>query len=634
VRANRLNRNSIIAMTLAALLLFAYSNHFRNPFEFDDAHTIVNNTAIRDLRNIPRFFVDASTTSTLPQNSDYRPGLTTLNAIDYALAGKLDPVFFHGSIFASYLILGALLYLLYRKISQNSSDRPWIGLLALLGTGWFLLLTANAETINYIIQRGDSFSTLLVVLSFVIYLYSPAGRKFHFYLIPMVLGCLVKLPAIMFAPLLYVYVLLFEPDPGLTRQVRESRWPRGWKALTNAAPAIFAVVLVLLLNKAMTPAHWTQFGTPRSDYLISQPFVMVHYFDNFLLPLQLSVDTDWTRLSTPIDDRFFAGMAFIVLMLGAAAVAARRRESKPIAFGILWFFIALVPTSSVVPLDEVLNDHRPFFAYIGLVLAFAWGAGLLVMKYEAYLTRARFARVGLYSLVALLLLGNAFGTYQRNRVWSSSESLWRDATIKSPGNARAWMNFGLTQLEKNNLPVALDNFNRALALAPSYSYIHTNLGVTYAAMDRSEDAERYFKSGVQLAPNSAEGYYFYARWLRDQARISDARATVKRGLAVAPRHMPSLELDKELQSDGLYSTLIARSLAQYNAGNFEKSLQAAQGAVEVQPDSPIGYNNICAANNQMKRWDAAIAACQRALALRPDFVLAQNNLQVARQGGR
>jgi len=37
-----------------------YANHFHNSFHFDDAHTIETNAAIRDLRNIPQFFRDAT----------------------------------------------------------------------------------------------------------------------------------------------------------------------------------------------------------------------------------------------------------------------------------------------------------------------------------------------------------------------------------------------------------------------------------------------------------------------------------------------------------------------------------------------------------------------------------------------
>src|SRR5438270_946507 len=90
------------ALLLAALVV-AYANHFHNSFHFDDAHTIVTNAAIRSLRNIPRFFVDATTFSSLPSNQSYRPLVSTLFAIDYSLgAGPartgLQPFWFHLSI--------------------------------------------------------------------------------------------------------------------------------------------------------------------------------------------------------------------------------------------------------------------------------------------------------------------------------------------------------------------------------------------------------------------------------------------------------------------------------------------------------------------------------------------------------
>ena len=333
-----MKRNTIVAMLAVALLgivLLAYSNHFHNPFAFDDSHTIETNAAIRDLRNVPRFFVDATTGST-QRSSDYRPVLTTLNAIDYALAGGLNPFHFHRSIFISYLILGLLLYLFYLRIGQLAADRPWLKLLALGATGWFMLHTANAETINYIIQRGDSFSTLMVVLGLVIYMYKPAWRHYGLYLIPLVIGFLTKTPALMFVPLLFVYSLLFERDPGLTARVRESRWPKVAKSLTDALPAFLVAAGLVLLSSEMSPAYRFLISRPGFRYLITQPFVFVHYFDNFLLPLQFSIDTDWQLLDTPIDDRFFAGMAFIVLMLGSRVTrrgAERAGRSRSVSSG-------------------------------------------------------------------------------------------------------------------------------------------------------------------------------------------------------------------------------------------------------------------------------------------------------------
>jgi protein O-mannosyl-transferase len=58
---------------LVLLLVTAYADHFQNSFHFDDAHTIKTNAAIRELRNIPQFFRDATTSSSLPSNQSYRP---------------------------------------------------------------------------------------------------------------------------------------------------------------------------------------------------------------------------------------------------------------------------------------------------------------------------------------------------------------------------------------------------------------------------------------------------------------------------------------------------------------------------------------------------------------------------------
>src|ERR1044071_10345964 len=101
---------SVAAVLVALVLVAAYANHFHNSFHFDDAHTVVNNAAIRELRNVPRFFLDATTFSSLPSNQSYRPLVSTLLAIDYA-AGDLKPFWFHLSIFALFLVLVLLLTL-------------------------------------------------------------------------------------------------------------------------------------------------------------------------------------------------------------------------------------------------------------------------------------------------------------------------------------------------------------------------------------------------------------------------------------------------------------------------------------------------------------------------------------------
>ena len=144
------------------------------------------------------------------------------------------------------------------------------------------------------------------------------------------------------------------------------------------------------------------------------------------------------------DTRVFAGLLVIAVLVVIAWRASAAERTRPVAFGLFWFAVALTPASSVVPLSEVANEHRIFFPYLGLALAVVWGALVWAERW----VRA-WPRVGTVtaSVVALgVLTGHAVGTYQRNTVWASGESLWADVVEKSPNNGRAWMNYGLSQM--------------------------------------------------------------------------------------------------------------------------------------------------------------------------------------------
>src|SRR5262249_44677007 len=141
------------------ILLATYSNHFQNSFHFDDAHTIVNNAAIRELKNIPLFFRDARSFSSLPSNQSYRPIVSTLLAIDCWLGGSparsggLNPFWFHVSIFALFAVLILLLaFIIYRLI-----DNAWI---AFATAALYGLHPANADTVNYVIASAEIISTV------------------------------------------------------------------------------------------------------------------------------------------------------------------------------------------------------------------------------------------------------------------------------------------------------------------------------------------------------------------------------------------------------------------------------------------------------------------------------------------
>ena len=632
-----------IAVLLLVALTFVYWNHFDNNFHFDDNHTIVNNHYVTDITKLPLFFKDAKTASSLPTNQAYRPMITSLNAIDYWLAGELDPRVFHWHIYLEFLLLLSLLYMLMTRVfaAANGDPHPYV---ALFASAFFAFHTATAETINYIIARSDGFSTLMVLAAMLLYL-NNRGWKKQLGLIPFIIGCLAKPTTLMLAPVLLVYELLLE-HPSLTvRAERPDLVAKLLGSLKGTASYFLVGAGMYLFTRSMFSDTWTPSNGSVLHYLNTQPFIIWVYLKTFVLPIGLSADTDLGLIKDYLSPKVLWGLLVIVMMLLLAWFTARKRSTLPIAFGILWFFITLIPSSSIIPLAEVMNHHRTFFPYIGLVMAASWSACLLFQKI-AGTKPSLLKKSATVTLAGALLAAHAYGTYQRNEVWDSDRSLWRDVTIKSPLNGRGLMNYGLAEMRRGDSQAALDYFERALSTNYGrHPYLYTNLGIATDSLGDKSRAEGYLKQAVRVGPGFPETHYRYAKWLLQNERPTDAIQHIEKALDLSPAHQPAgLLMQKIKQSaQDILSAAEAHatasntpeayldlSLEYYKTGQYKLCIEASRNALSLRPDYAEAYNNICSARNKMKQYKQAIGACENALAIRPDYPLALGNLNWAK----
>src|SRR6185369_1276736 len=184
----------LLCAGLILAVLAAYSNHFQNEFQFDDYPTIVTNPNIATLGNIPRFFVNTTLFTGVAETSVYRPVTSATIAIDYWLANGLHPFVFHLSTFLWFAVQLVLMVLLFRRIFDRADPHPSNLWTAVFAAACYGLHPANAETVNYIIQRADVFNALGVVASLFLFAAYPERRKQGWYLLPAVAACLAKAP--------------------------------------------------------------------------------------------------------------------------------------------------------------------------------------------------------------------------------------------------------------------------------------------------------------------------------------------------------------------------------------------------------------------------------------------------------
>ncbi len=663
----------LLALGILAILIAAYANHFGNGFHFDDMHTIVENPYIRNLKNIPQFFTDAKMFSSDPDHYGLRPIVTTSLAIDYWLAGGLAPFYFHLSTFIWHVLLGVVLYFVYKKLVHSSIQHRWTNYIALFAVAWFVLHTANGETINYVISRSDVLSTFFIVASFAIYILYPEKRKWYLYIIPAVIGVFAKETVLVLVILLFFYIILFEQKLALAELFKAKNFKQVLHTIGLLLPLLIVVIAVQAYTLSKVHAI-PGISNPAGYYWLTQCYVWLHYFTSFFLPISLSADTDWTVILNAFDPRILIGVVFVIALLITIFKTSKKVETRPISFGLIWFAAALLPTS-LAPFAEVTNDHRMYFAFVGLSLSVVTAISLFLIKKEKQILANKGTQVIICTLTLMILSLNAYGVHQRNKVWKDDSTFWYDVTITSPKNGRGWMNYGLTQMEKGNFEIALSYYEKAQPFLMTYNLLYVNMGIAQGALGLNEEADANFKKAIFFAPQTFYSYVYYADYLLRNSRFEAAKENGEKALALNPYSTMALgtmmavyhhlgqwsALEKAANqqlvllpgdTEALKFLAAARekrpaepiqnsadakrkmkaedylglSLALYNLGQYEKCIDVCMSAIRLKPDYADAYSNMAAAYNQLQLWPQGIEASKKALAIDPNHQFAKGNL--------
>jgi tetratricopeptide (TPR) repeat protein len=271
----------------------------------------------------------------------------------------------------------------------------------------------------------------------------------------------------------------------------------------------------------------------RLDYLFTQFRVIVTYLRLLILPVNQNLDYDY-----PVYSAFFTPPVFLSFLLLAALFAlavylfrrtgygrlnqvegeadsGRKRPTQPqpalfstcisclrlIAFGILWFFLTLAVESSLIPIDDVIMEHRLYLPGFGAATAFATAFFLMAGRSA----RPAGGRL-LVPVAVLLVLGLGLATWQRNQVWGNAVRLWQDVVAKSPNKGRAQNNLGVALTDAGRLSEAIEVLSGAMALKPSSLNVYNNLGKAYIMNDQSEAALPLLKKAIGLDRQCADSY--------------------------------------------------------------------------------------------------------------------------------
>jgi len=597
--------------------LFCYANSLHVPFVFDDDSSITENSQIHNLAEFCG-----------PAGYGYTPrrfiGYLTF-AVNYHFHG-LDVAGYHLVNLAIHLGCALLVFILARMTFQtpwlrNSSLGPRAGWLALFAALLFVAHPVQTQAVTYIVQRLASLATGFYLLALVAYGRARLsqerwGRDFS---LPIVLwyglallaaGLAMKTKEIAFTLPLAAAVYEFSFFRG--------RVGKRWLFLAPLLATLLIVPLSMLGSGQSVGALLSDVNEVvretetigRGAYLLTQFSVIATYLRLLILPVGQNLDYDYPVFHSLFVPRVMASLLLIFALLGLAAwlygFRPRGRainpapEARLIGFGIVWFFLALAVESSLVPIRDVIFEHRLYLPSVGVFLAIATAAGMLWRRHPG-----RSVPVAAMGVVLAL----ALATWQRNLVWGSLESIWGDVTAKSPAKARGFKGLGRALDLTGKSAAAVVAYQQALRLDPTMYKARLDLGVSYLEQGRYDAALAEITRAVQQAPGDARAHYNLGLVFDRLGRLDRALEEYHRALALKPDYKEPL-----FNLGPVYGRLGRVDQA---IDYLTQALRLAEKYGYDQRES-IHYNLGVAYD--LKGWSAkAGVEYKRALALRPDY---------------
>ena len=548
---------SLIVLTCMGLLAFLAT--FHSPFHYDDAHAIVENPYIQKL--------DGFQKSVGIENIFNRSVLLLTFAANREI-GQLNVFGYHLTNILIHILTGIVWYFLVSELLLLDQNRKRLKRLPLICASIHLLSPLTVETVTYISSRSSGLATFFYLSTFYIFCRLVRPRKKHLssneklifiigILVVFFLGIGAKEIVITFPLIAIIYIWLITP--------RETR-----HLLITKIIGAFLLLLFFYCYRYLERGSIFRFEIdPVSGksinfwYFISQIKVAVNYYLlKLFLPFNLNFEPDIRLLTTLMDGQFIFSIGIFVI----GAVFVCRHKSPLFQFSILWLVITLLPSSSIIPLKQIANEHRTYLPGLGFSLALGW-VFLNIQHAQVFKVSFLFIFLSLYFLL----------TVNRSLDYRTEVSLWKDTVEKSPEKDLVHNNLAAAYMGAKMLRKAERQLIETLRLNPSQPDAYANLGHINFQRKNWKYAIANFSKAIALGNHKPDTYYFFGLAWSMQKVYLKAIPFLQQAVSMRPNkahyHFDLGEAYRQTKS-------------------FDEALLEFRETLQIQPSHPQAQNNI------------------------------------------
>ncbi|MFA4827673.1 MAG: tetratricopeptide repeat protein [Thermodesulfovibrionales bacterium] len=489
---------AIIFVIIFLLSLFAYSRTFNGEFQFDDDTSVIENPYVNGASKFSWHNLAGSI------GNGARPFTAITFALNYQFGG-LDVRWYHITNFIIHIFNGALIFSIV-LLTMRSSKLPAhytarASSVALISTAIFLLHPVQTEAVSYISQRYESLASLFYLCSLLAYIEARlAGQqraesdelhatRYALYAASIIFGILAiysKEIAITLPVVILVYDFYFLEDRPFLKRI--------------AGPGIFiglalitGILIISGFSKSIDAGFSVKTFTPW-EYLLTQFRVVTTYIRLLFLPVNQNLDYDFRISRSFFEVDTVLSFIFLLMLLFSALLLFKKWRLG--SFFILWFFIILAPTSTIIPIIDPIFEHRVYLASAGVFVIISD----VLSKWTSMQKEGGTYNRTAICVVAVLIVLLSAATFQRNRVWETKLSLWEDAAKKSPMKSRVHNNLGNCYMLQSKHFRAIEEYKKAIALDSNNVEAYYNLGLNLENVGMLNQAIYYYDIFYKIAP--------------------------------------------------------------------------------------------------------------------------------------
>lgn len=579
-------------------------------FEFiesDVTDQVVNNPNIRGLsgENLKHILTSRCVTS-------YYPVRTLTYAVDYQIWG-LEPIGFkltNGLIHLANVLLVFWLTLRLPRgwaTAEGSTRAWWNTCVAAFSAGIFAIHPVVVEPVAWVAGREELLMTLgaLGCIHFHLTARRPnqdaeeTRRALACYFAAAVccaMACLSNAVGAVIPVLIVAWDMLTLTGPRL-------------RPILFGTASLWAIGLLTFLLKG-----------PGSDAILAREvgafsaqrlmLVMNVYWLNLKTlawPTDLSLSYELLRPESFLNGEVILGGIAVCL---TGIVLWKLRRAKLVLFGVLWFGLALGPTSQIMPHHIHRADRFLYLPFVGLALALAAGLRPLENVLKRRTTAVAVVAIGVWSVLGIL-------SWAQVQSWRSSVSLWEKCVLAEPDNPVAHRALADGLAKRGQFDRAIPHYETALRLEPVYIDALGNFA--YYLVTSDNDALRDDARAVKLAERGCNLTKWRDRDLRRTLAMAytNCAITRQRDLQFRPAiqfYHKAIEADADYDMALFNLAFLLATCADAQLRNADEAVRLAERACQmVEHPNPVRLSILAAAYAEAARFEQAVATVENAI---------------------